>query len=181
MLTTGFRGGSPLALLLVLAGCTASAPSPDPPIALPESFSASGDHERPQRWWRSFDDPHLNQLVDRALGANLSLRAAWQRLREARAVARTQGTERFPTLDATAEATERSGSAGGADSRQLADLDRLHGTLSGAATRKLCQRAYHLFGDARSERLAGISNGHLYNLRQGRTYTRQRGPVNATH
>jgi len=67
-----------------------------------------------------------------------------------------------------------------ADSRQLADVDRLHGTLSDPATRKLCQRADHLFSDARFERLAGISNGHLYNLRQGRTYTRQRGPVNAT-
>jgi len=67
-----------------------------------------------------------------------------------------------------------------ADSRQPADLNRLHGTLSEPATRKLCQRAYHLFGDARFERLAGISNGHLYNLRQRRTYTRQRGPVNAT-
>ena len=31
----------------------------------------------------------------------------------------------------------------------LAELDRLHGTLSGPATRKLCARAYHRFGDRR--------------------------------
>ena len=37
----------------------------------------------------------------------------------------------------------------------LAELDRLHGTLSGPATRKLCARAYHRFGDRRFERLAG--------------------------
>ena len=42
----------------------------------------------------------------------------------------------------------------------LAELDRLHGTLSGPAARKLCARAYHRFGDRRFERLAGISNGH---------------------
>ena len=48
-------------------------------------------------------------------------------------------------------------------------------TLSGPATRKLCARAYHRFGDRRFERLAGISNGHLYNLRHSTTYQRRRG------
>ena len=47
----------------------------------------------------------------------------------------------------------------------LAEVDALHGTLSGPATHKLCARAFHLFGDRRFERLAAISNGHLYNLR----------------
>ena len=51
------------------------------------------------------------------------------------------------------------------DVRLLAEVDVLHGTLSGPATRKLCERAYHVFHDPRYERLAGISNGHLYNLR----------------
>ena len=51
----------------------------------------------------------------------------------------------------------------------------LHGTLSGPATRKLCARAFHLFGDRRFERLAGISNGHLYNLRHTTSYQRRRG------
>ena len=57
----------------------------------------------------------------------------------------------------------------------LAELDVLHGTLSGPATRKLCARAFHLFGDRRFERLAGISNGHLYNLRHTTSYQRRRG------
>jgi NodT family efflux transporter outer membrane factor (OMF) lipoprotein len=119
LLTSPVRLGPALALLLALAGCTASAPPAEPPVALPGAFSASGDTQAPQRWWRSFDDPRLERLVDRALAANLSLRGAWQRLREARAVAGAQSAERFPTLDATAEASERNGSAGGADSRQL--------------------------------------------------------------
>ena len=57
----------------------------------------------------------------------------------------------------------------------LAEVDRLHGTLSGPATRTLCARAYHRFDDHRFERLAGISNGHLYNLRHSITYQRRRG------
>lgn len=67
-----------------------------------------------------------------------------------------------------------------ADVRLLAELDALHGTLSGPATRKLCERAYELFDDARYARLARISNGHLYNLRQSQTYQRVRGAVDKT-
>ena len=60
------------------------------------------------------------------------------------------------------------------DSRLLAELDTLHGSLSGPATRKLCERAFTLFGDARYQRLAHISNGHLYNLRHSKPYQRVR-------
>lgn len=42
---------------------------------------------------------------------------------------------------------------------------RLHGTLSGPATKVLLQRAYSLFGDPRYQRLATLSVSHLYNLR----------------
>ena len=38
----------------------------------------------------------------------------------------------------------------------------------------LCARAFHLFGDRRFERLAAISNGHLYNLRQTTSYYQRR-------
>ena len=62
----------------------------------------------------------------------------------------------------------------------LAEVDALHSTLSGPATRKLCERAWTHFGDERFERLAGISHGHLYNLRQSATYRRCRGPVAPT-
>ncbi len=33
---------------------------------------------------------------------------------------------------------------------------------------------FHIFGDERFERLAEISNGHIYNLRARRTYLRAR-------
>jgi transposase InsO family protein len=56
----------------------------------------------------------------------------------------------------------------------LADMDALHGTVSGPATKKLMERALLLFGDARFERLAGISVSHLYNLRRGTSYQRTR-------
>lgn len=35
------------------------------------------------------------------------------------------------------------------DVLRLAEFDALHGNLSGPATRKLCERACHVFGDTR--------------------------------
>jgi hypothetical protein len=61
-----------------------------------------------------------------------------------------------------------------ADVLLLAHTDSLHGTLSGLATRKLMERAFHIFADARYERLATISVAHLYNLRRREGYQRQR-------
>lgn len=66
------------------------------------------------------------------------------------------------------------------DAVLLAEVDALHGTLSGPATRKILERALLVFGDARFERLAHISNGHLYNLRHGGTYARERVHVDKT-
>ena len=64
-----------------------------------------------------------------------------------------------------------------ADIGLLAEVDALHGVLSGPATRQLCIRALHVFGDHRFERLAAISNGHLYNLRHSTSYQRHRGTM----
>ena len=67
-----------------------------------------------------------------------------------------------------------------ADVRLLAQIDSLHGTLSGLATKKLMalghpvERAFHVFGDVDYERLATLSVGHLYNLRRRTGYERHR-------
>jgi len=66
------------------------------------------------------------------------------------------------------------------DVLRLAEIDALHGTLSGPTTRKLCERASVLFGDERLGRLASISNGHLYNLRHAPTCRCHRGKVDQT-
>ena len=67
-----------------------------------------------------------------------------------------------------------------ADRRLLATLDELHGTLSGPATKRLCERAYQLFNLPAYERLAGISVSHLYNLRRSSTYQRARRQFDKT-
>jgi len=56
----------------------------------------------------------------------------------------------------------------------------LHGTLSGTTTRKLCERALRVHGDVRFERLARISNAHVYTLRHHTTYRMVRGSDDKT-
>jgi transposase InsO family protein len=63
----------------------------------------------------------------------------------------------------------------------LVGLDELHGTLSGPAAKKLCERAYHVFAEEEYARLAGISVSHLYNLRRSEPYLRTRRHFEETH
>jgi transposase InsO family protein len=56
----------------------------------------------------------------------------------------------------------------------LVAVDAAHDTLSGPATQKLLQRAYHDFAQADHERLAGISVAQLYRLRGSAQYRQRR-------
>ena len=56
------------------------------------------------------------------------------------------------------------------DIRPLARVDAEPGQMSGSATLAVPRRQWRVFGDPRFERLAGLSNGHLYNPRTSRTY-----------
>lgn len=59
-------------------------------------------------------------------------------------------------------------------------MDVLYGTLSGNTTHKLCERAFKVHDKAHFERLAGISNSYLYNLRQHQIFLPKRGSSNKT-
>lgn len=56
----------------------------------------------------------------------------------------------------------------------LAQMDEWNETLSGPATKKLCERAYKIFGDQKYKRLSTISVSHLYNLRSSKPYLQKR-------
>lgn len=56
----------------------------------------------------------------------------------------------------------------------LAEVDECHQTLSGPATKKICERAYLVFRDNRFKRLSRISISHLYNLRRSAGYQNKR-------
>ena len=61
-----------------------------------------------------------------------------------------------------------------ADIEVLAAVDEAHETLSGPATQKILQRAWHEYHDAQCQRLARLSVAQLYRLRKSRTYRHRR-------
>jgi transposase InsO family protein len=56
------------------------------------------------------------------------------------------------------------------DVELLAAVDEAHESLSGPATRHILKREFEVYGKAEFERLAKLSNGHLYNLRHTPRY-----------
>ena len=67
-----------------------------------------------------------------------------------------------------------------ADVATLVEVDQAHGRLSGPATCAILKREYEVFGNQQCKRLAAISNGHLYNLRNSAGYRRQHIDYTAT-
>ncbi len=59
-------------------------------------------------WWRRFRDPVINRLVQDALANNPGLAEAQERVIAARALARAQGAQRFPSVDGAAQAIVQS-------------------------------------------------------------------------
>jgi len=95
----------------LLAGCAANPPREALSVQTPAHFSEKGGELPPSpRWWQDFADPSLGELVERSLAENLSLRAAWARLRQANAAAFRDGAALWPTLDAQGK-TSRQGSS----------------------------------------------------------------------
>ncbi len=76
------------------------------PVKVPKKFSAPlGSGVVPaDRWWTSFADPALDTMMERMLAQNLDLRAAWERVIQARAVAGQSGSARWPQVTASAGA-----------------------------------------------------------------------------
>lgn len=92
----------PLVAALVLAGCASTA-SVAPETETPQQFkelttAQSGRTAAPVQvagdWWRAFNDPALDALVERAAARNTDIRQAAARLAEARALARTVDSNR---------------------------------------------------------------------------------------
>jgi outer membrane protein, multidrug efflux system len=57
------------------------------------------------RWWENFNDPELNALVARAIAANLDLRQAESRIRQARAARAAVAATLFPQVTANGSYT----------------------------------------------------------------------------
>lgn len=71
-------------------------------------FSINGGAEVQAEWWKSFNDPALERLMEKAFADNPNLLAIWERLQANQALARRERSDLFPRLDASlGAATQR--------------------------------------------------------------------------
>jgi NodT family efflux transporter outer membrane factor (OMF) lipoprotein len=97
-----------LGAAVALAGCSVAMPKLDPPIPAQWQHAMAAQAAAPtdlHGWWRAFDDPALNALVDQALAHNLDVAQAVERLRAARILQRHEGAHYLPSLHARTEQT----------------------------------------------------------------------------
>ena len=76
------------------------------PADFAETTAATSLAPPPPRWWRLYDDPVLDALVQKALAANTDLRQADANLRLAQAALSLVQRQRLPSTGLTASASE---------------------------------------------------------------------------
>jgi outer membrane protein, multidrug efflux system len=82
-----------LFLTMLVSGCTVGPDYKRPIVPVPKQWSEAtkGNHTglplpaRQEKWWQTFNDPVLNQLITDAIVANLDLKQALVRVKDARA------------------------------------------------------------------------------------------------
>lgn len=115
-----------LAPILLLASCNFAPKYDRPTVQLPATFKTSGpwriarpsDHLPRGNWWSTFGDTRLASLMKQAESANPMLEVALHRVEEARALARADRSELYPSLAFTGSVrrTRSSGSVQGSSS-----------------------------------------------------------------
>ncbi len=101
-------------LVCSLAGCTIGTDYVRPDLQLPQTWRMTDVEAQTlsnAAWWRGFDDPELNRLVDQALQYNKDLLVAAARIEEFYARVGAARSALFPQLDTllNAQRTGRSG------------------------------------------------------------------------
>ena len=98
---------TPSLLALALAAC-AVGPDYKTPNTEPARFDAQMQAKAYDRsrfesvWWKQFDDPVLNQLVQASLDGNRDLRVAFARLKSARAIREDAANDQLPVVTSRA-------------------------------------------------------------------------------
>src|SRR5882672_2852351 len=92
---------------LALSGCISPVNYERPPVDLPDAWKETAppylaNKAEDGRWWRIYQDPDLDKVVDEALFGNSDLLVALARVDEARALLGEANSFLFPSVDAQA-------------------------------------------------------------------------------
>ena len=98
-----------LGFLSIVAGCATHPAYERPQAELPAAWAGGADKGmtpavvQSERWWTLYGDKALDTLVNEALAHNRDLALAAARVDEARALSRVADSQRYPSIDATAQ------------------------------------------------------------------------------
>ncbi|MEC7770278.1 MAG: efflux transporter outer membrane subunit [Bacteroidota bacterium] len=97
-----------IVLLLSLVGllyfnCSPKYSNISVPIDELQEFTVEGDSVIPDKWWEAFQDESLNRLIDSAMQSNMNLAATWQQFLASRASVRSQRSNKWPSIEASAQ------------------------------------------------------------------------------
>ena len=142
---------------LTLAACAVGpayhAPN-EPPVALtkvdPQKLTPA---PAASEWWKAFGDPELDRLIDRALAANLDVRIAVDRVKEARALFRDTQLDQFPRVT-TEAAYSRSKQQAPGFSTQRVDVEQADIGFDASWEIDLFGRVRHQVESARADAAA---------------------------
>ena len=146
-------------------------------FALADRASA---YEFVRRTLVQFDYTALGKADKGAVKAYLGKMTGLSRAQLTRLMAQHRSTGRIRDRRSTGPSRPFARRYTAADIRLLAEVDTALGQRCGPGTRAVLRRQYEVFGDERFARLAGVSNGHLYNLRASRTYRTRRSVFTKT-
>jgi multidrug efflux system outer membrane protein len=98
-----------LALLIVFTGACSTHPRYErPPVELPAAWKASAPRfAEDGRWWRIYEDPSLEKMIQEAFERNADLLIAAARVGEARALLGEARSDLFPQVDAQGSASRQ--------------------------------------------------------------------------
>jgi multidrug efflux system outer membrane protein len=95
---------------LVATGCVVGPNYQPPALDMPKHWSETAAQLAPSppssvAWWKTFKDPELDSLIERAIDANLGLQLAQARIREARARRAIAMAPLWPSVNTTVSYT----------------------------------------------------------------------------
>jgi NodT family efflux transporter outer membrane factor (OMF) lipoprotein len=94
-------------LLGLLSGCTVGPAYHPPAVKVAEKWSSplaggeTGSSASIAAWWKNFNDPELDSLIERAVKSNLDLKIATARVREARAQYGVTSADLWPSIESS--------------------------------------------------------------------------------
>ena len=102
-----------LFILTVLSGCAVGPDYRKPSIPVPKQWnettttSATSKTAQPDKWWQTFNDATLNQLITDAIAANMDYKVALERVKDARAQRTVAFAAALPSVAAKSTTSRR--------------------------------------------------------------------------